>query len=184
MATASTLYTIGHGNKETGRFLEELRSFGIEYLADIRTKPYSKWNPCYNQETLRATIEAAGIRYVYMGDAIGGLPDDATCYTDGHIDYGKLREKDYFVKGLQRLVNANSKGVRLALMCSESDPSMCHRSKLVGEELMRAGIEISHIVGKGKALSQRQVMATLTEGYGTKDLFGNERTFMSRKKYK
>ena len=38
----STLYSIGHGNKTIEEFEEELRSFGILYLIDVRTKPYSK----------------------------------------------------------------------------------------------------------------------------------------------
>ena len=45
----STLYSIGHGNKTIEEFEEELRSFGIQYLIDVRTKPYSEWNPSFNQ---------------------------------------------------------------------------------------------------------------------------------------
>ncbi|MBP5423843.1 MAG: DUF488 family protein, partial [Paludibacteraceae bacterium] len=48
----STLYSIGHGNKTIEEFEEELRSFGIQYLIDVRTTPYSKWNPSFNQEGL------------------------------------------------------------------------------------------------------------------------------------
>ena len=86
----STLYSIGHGNKTIEEFEKELRSFGIQYLIDVRTKPYSKWNPSFNQEALRALLQKRGFVYVYMGDTIGGLPSDPACYTDGHIDYAKV----------------------------------------------------------------------------------------------
>ena len=52
---------------------------------------------------------------------------------------------DFFQNGLQRLVKANEQGYRTCIMCSEGDPSMCHRTKLIGVELQKQGIEIQHI---------------------------------------
>lgn len=179
----STLYSIGHGNKSIEEFKKELKSFDIQYLVDIRTKPYSKWNPDFNQEKLQMLIRNAGLVYVYMGDSIGGLPSDPSCYTDGHIDYEKLRRKTFFIKGLERLIVANEKNIKLAIMCSESDPSMCHRSKLVGQELLKRGIMLNHIVGIGKTKTQSEVILEVTKGLGTIDLFGKETNFISRKTY-
>lgn len=179
----STLYSIGHGNKSIEEFKNELKSFDIQYLADIRTKPYSKWNPDFNRERLQMLMRNAGFAYIYMGDAIGGLPSDPSCYTGGHIDYEKLGKKAFFIKGLERLVVANEKSIRLAIMCSESNPSMCHRSKLVGQELLKRGVVLNHIVGIGKAKTQSEVMLEVTKGLGTVDLFGEETNFMSRKAY-
>ena len=67
-------------------------------------------------------------------------------------------------------------------MCSESEPEKCHRSKLIGQELLKSGISLNHIVGVGKSQSQETVMAILTKGAGTMTLFGEE-TFVSRKSY-
>lgn len=179
----STIFSIGHGNKTIERFIDELRSFDISYLADVRTKPYSKWNADFNRETLQGFLAAAGIRYVYMGDAIGGLPSDSTCYTRGHIDYGKMAQQPSFIAGLERVVTAGNNGIRLCLMCSESDPAMCHRSKLIGVELLKRGIMMRHIVAAGKAKTQYDVIYSLTKGEGLIDLFGEETTLMSRKDY-
>lgn len=178
-----TLYSIGHGNKEIEQFIEELRSFGIRYLADVRSKPYSKWNAEFNQAPLRAHLSEAGIVYVYMGDVIGGRPEDPSCYTNGHIDYSKMAKKESFVKGLERLITANDKQIKLAVMCSESEPSMCHRSKLIGQELLKRGISMIHIVGIGKSKSQERIITELNGGYGLVDLFGDEKVLMSRNKY-
>ena len=179
----STMYSIGHGNKTIEEFEEELRSFGIQYLIDVRTKPYSKWNSSFNQEGLRELLQKRGFVYVYMGDTIGGLPSDPACYTDGHIDYAKVREMPFFKEGFARLLTAAEKGLNVAVMCSESEPEKCHRSKLIGQELLKHGISMNHIVGIGKSLSQEMVMAILTKGAGTMTLFGEE-TFVSRKTYK
>ncbi len=178
----STIYSIGHGNKSFEEFEQELRSFGIQYLIDVRTKPYSKWNPSFNQEALRALLQKKGFVYVYMGDSIGGLPSDTSCYTDGHIDYAKVREKPFFQEGLARLLVAAEKGLKVAVMCSESEPEKCHRSKLIGQELLKHDISMNHIIGIGKSQSQETVMVIVTKGLGTMTLFGEE-TFMSRKTY-
>lgn len=178
----STLYSIGHGNKAFEEFEKELKSFNIQYLIDVRSKPYSKWNPSFNQDMLKFLLQEKGYVYVYMGDSIGGMPSDTSCYTDGHIDYAKVKEKDFFKAGLMRLLTAEEKGLRVAIMCSESEPGKCHRSKLIGQELLKYGISLNHIVGVEKIQSQETVMAILTKGLGTLTLFGEE-TFVSEKAY-
>lgn len=176
----STLYSIGHGNKTFEEFDKELRSFDIQYLIDVRTKPFSKWNPTFNQDMLKCLVQRYGYTYVYMGDSIGGMPSDSSCYTEGHIDYAKVAEKDFFQKGLARLLVAAEKELRVAIMCSESEPEKCHRSKLIGQELMKYGISLNHIIGVDKYQSQETVITILTKGLGTMTLFGEE-TFLSRK---
>jgi hypothetical protein len=68
-------------------------------------------------------------------------------------------------------------------MCSESKPEECHRSKLIGQELLRKDISLNHIISQSKTKSQQTVMNELTKGKGTTDLFGNETDFTSRKSY-
>lgn len=186
---SSTLYSIGHGNKTMDAFLEELNFFEISYLIDIRSKPYSRYNPQFNKEQLQISLKNNHIVYAYMGDVLGGLPEDASCYTNGHVDYDKLKEKDFFKAGLQRLINAASKKIKVAIMCSESNPAECHRTKLIGEELRLAGIIVNHITRSkdksGRIITKDQdaVMLEVTPN-GTTDLFGNKTSFVSRKKYK
>lgn len=185
----STLYSIGHGNKSIETLIEELKFFDIDFLIDIRSKPYSKYNPQFNQNELKFSILAENINYTFMGDVLGGLPDDITCYTNGHVDYNKLKTKDFFKKGLNRLITANTKKLSVAIMCSESKPEECHRTKLIGEELLKFGISMNHITrtnNNQKHLiikSQNEVMQIVAP-YGTVDLFGEELSFGSRRKYK
>lgn len=178
----STIYSIGHGSKDIADFIDELVSFNIKFLLDIRSKPYSKWNPCYNRESLKTELDYHKITYVYVGDSLGGLPDDRTCYVDGKVDYDIIKDKEFFIEGLNRLLIANSKQINLAIMCSESKPSECHRSKLIGQELLKRGLSINHIIGVNRIKSQQIVMNELTK-VGTTDLFGNETNFTSRKTY-
>ncbi len=185
----STLYSIGHGNKSVETLIEELNYFGIDYLIDVRSKPYSKYSPHFNQNELKYALLKKGIKYTFMGDVLGGLPDDTTCYTNGHVDYDKLNEKDFFKKGLQRLITANKKKVKVVIMCSESKPEECHRTKLIGEELIKHGINLNHITRRKNRQNeliikdQKDVMLIIAPN-GTVNLFGEELSFGSRKKYK
>lgn len=182
--TDTTIYSIGHGNKKIEDFITELKSFNIQYLLDIRSKPYSKWNPQFNQMALEMELKKYGIRYVFVGDTLGGLPADRSCYDyDGKVVYDLIKEKDFFKEGLERLTIANQKKINLAIMCSESKPEECHRSKLIGQELLHKDISLKHIVSDKRVKSQQTVMNELTKGKGTVDLFGNEMDFTSRKSY-
>jgi uncharacterized protein (DUF488 family) len=179
-----TVFSIGHGNKTIDEFVSELHSYDIEFLIDIRSKPYSKFCRHFSQQPLKSVIEREHIRYVYLGQELGGLPThDPTCFTsDGKVDYNKLKEKDFFKEGLLRLLKANAQGIKICIMCSERDPKMCHRSKLIGVELQKKGITVQHIVGVSKILTQNQVLDELTNGKGEANLFGEE-NFTSRKAY-
>ncbi|NOQ71159.1 MAG: DUF488 family protein [Crocinitomix sp.] len=180
----STLYSIGHGNKEIDVFILELKSFNISYLLDVRSKPYSKWNPQFNQAALEAELNKHQITYVFVGDSLGGLPNDRSCYDyDGKVVYDLIKEKGFFKEGLSRLETAHEKRVNLALMCSETKPEECHRSKLIGQELLKKSISINHIVKPNRIKPQEVVMNELTRGKNTVDLFGEEMDFTSRKSY-
>jgi uncharacterized protein (DUF488 family) len=181
---ASVIYSIGHGNKKMEDFINELKSFNISYLLDIRSNPWSKWNPDFNKSSLETSLKEHNIVYVFLGDKLGGLPSEPACYdAEGKVVYDRVKEKDFFREGLTRLVQANEKGVKLAVMCSETKPEECHRSKLVGQELLKSGISVNHIISPKMVKSQETVMTELTKGLGTIDLFGNIKEFVSRKSH-
>jgi uncharacterized protein (DUF488 family) len=164
----STLYSIGHGVKSVEEFVGELRSFGIQFLIDVRTKPYSKWAPQFNQGSIEVLLKQAGIKYAYMGDSIGGRPLNDACYdSEGYFDYKKMAQEPIFQHGLQRLVNANANRYLVAVMCSESDPSECHRSKLIGRELyFKYSISMKHIIAPNQFRTQEDIMQSLDAGLG------------------
>jgi len=180
----STIYSIGNGVKKIEDFIAELKFFNIQFLYDVRSKPYSRWNPQFNQKALKLKLEEKGIKYVYVGDTLGGFPKDKSCYDlNGKVVYDLVKEKDFFKEGLERLTTANEKQIKLAIMCSESRPEECHRSKLIGQELIKKKISVQHIISDKLVKSQEIVMAELTKGKGTLDLFGGEMDFRSGKSY-
>ena len=178
------LYSIGHGNRSAEELLELLQVYEIKYRVDVRSAPYSKYNPHFNKKALEAFLKGNGITYVFMGDTLGGRPEDRTCYTDDKVDYEKIKTKEFYKEGIGRLKTAYEKEIPLAMMCSESKPQDCHRSKLIGETLTENKIPLAHIDEKGALKSQADVMLIVTKGRNTIDLFGQSTALTSRKKYK
>ena len=174
------LFTIGYGARSLDAFISALKTNQIEYLIDVLTSPYSKFKPEFSREFLQYHVEQAGIRYLFMGDTIGGQPKDRECYADGKVDYDKVRILPLFQQGIERLRKAFEQQHRVALMCSEGRPEQCHRSKLIGEVLVAAGIPVSHIDEDDALVTQTQVIDRLTKGQ--MDLFG-QASFTSRKRY-
>jgi uncharacterized protein (DUF488 family) len=54
------IYTIGHSKHPAERFIELLRQHDIGALADVRSTPFSRFNPQFNRERLAAALRDAG----------------------------------------------------------------------------------------------------------------------------
>ena len=58
------IYTVGHSNHTGERFVELLRAHKITAIADVRSTPYSRRNPQFNRDNLRAALKEHAIQYV------------------------------------------------------------------------------------------------------------------------
>lgn len=161
----TAIYTIGYGARDIDAFIAALRRYNIAYLIDVRSQPYSRYKPDFSKDALEEHLRRGGIRYVYMGDTLGGRPDDPTCYdAEGKVDYTALTQRDFYQAGIERLTKAWSQGLTVSLMCSEGKPEMCHRSKLIGRTLTEHGLTVAHIDEHDEAISQAEVILRLTGG--------------------
>ena len=177
----ASLFTVGYGSSDVDQFVGLLNRLDFDYLVDIRSKPYSKYKPEYSQAPLERRLRATNIRYVFMGDLLGGLPQDRSCYTDGKVDYEKCRSKSFHKAGIERLRHAWEQSLRVALMCACGKPERCHRSKLIGVSLQREGIPVVHLDDRGREFDQETVIMKLN---GSPDLFGFvKEAATSRKRY-
>ncbi len=192
MSTAP-IYTIGYGNRSIENFIKLLKVYNIKYLVDIRSQPYSRYSPAFSKDALELCLKQHQIRYVYMGDTLGGRPEDSSCYMDdGRVDYTILREKDFYQRGISRLHTAWEKQLPIALMCSEMKPEECHRGKLVGKTLVEQGLAVSHIDEAGKIKTQDEINQFFAIGQASGQLSFlepdtqvalNQKTGRSRKKH-
>lgn len=161
-----TLLTVGHSNHSLEGFLDLVRSARVEVLVDVRSHPYSRFAPQFNRDPLAAAVRAADVKYVFLGRELGGRPDGDEYYDEeGHVLYGRVARSALFNSGLQRL-ERGLRSHRVAVMCSEEDPTDCHRRLLVARVLLDRGVAVLHVRGDGRLQTEVDF-----GGFGQGDLF-------------
>ena len=156
MTDSECLWTIGHSNHTTDRFLELLRANQIDVVVDVRSQPYSSYQGHFSQVPLRQSLEAAGVRYLFLGQELGGRPPEPELYdADDHVLYGELAKTERFRRGLDRLIDGTTR-FRVAMMCSEENPTTCHRRLLITRALQEsdAPVTVTHIRGTGELVDE------------------------------
>jgi uncharacterized protein (DUF488 family) len=149
-----TVYSVGHSNVPLDDFIALVRSQEIEVVADVRTSPRSRYVPHFDGPHLRQSLVDAGVRYVFLGSELGGRPDGDEFYDhQDHVLYGRVAASDFFEAGLDRLLEGAQR-FRVAMLCSEEDPTNCHRRLLIGRVLASRGVDVQHIRGNGRVLSE------------------------------
>ncbi len=158
MSTADMkIYTVGHSNHKWESFSELLVSNGIELLVDLRSKPVSRFAPFSNRRVFPALLETVEIEYHFMGDSLGGRPDDPSFHdAGGKPDYQKMRSSDAFREGMENLVRVAEDAVAV-VMCSEGDPTRCHRRLLIRVELEAQGVGVLHILREGRVVGEEAI---------------------------
>jgi len=156
------ILTIGYGLRPVEEIVHLVRHFGAKYVGDVRSVPFSRRRPEFSRDALERTFRDHQIRYVFLGDTLGGRPEDPSCYSDdGHVDYDRCRSNASFVAGIERVVTAYREGHPLALLCSEARPEDCHRSKLLAEMFLERGVPVSHIDETGELVEHGDIAAKL-----------------------
>lgn len=150
------LFTIGHSAMQLSTLLETLQQFDVRLLVDVRSKPQSFHHPHFDRGELERTLPAAGIGYLFLGEELGGRPDDPEAYaSDGVVDYRTRRKSYAFRAGLERVEEELAQR-DLALMCAEEDPLQCHRFLMICPDLVGLGLEPLHIRKGGILETQRE----------------------------
>lgn len=169
---ADLVYTIGHSTHSTEKLIALLAEHHVTAVADVRSQPYSRMNPQFNRENLRADLRAAGIAYTFLGRELGARSDDAGCYVEGKVQYDLLARTAVFQEGLARIAQGIDTH-RIALMCAEKDPLVCHRAILVCRHLAARGISAQHILEDGRLESHDDALTRLLKelGIAERDLF-------------
>src|SRR5262245_28981109 len=149
MGRDTPLYSIGHSNHELPVFRDLLSKSEIQVIADVRSQPASRWVAHYNKEALAEFVNGIRLKYLYLGRELGGRPENRDYYdAEGHVLYNLVAEQPSFRQALERLERGRRE-YRIALMCSEENPAVCHRHLLIGRVLSERGVPLLHIRGDG-----------------------------------
>lgn len=163
--TFNTMMTIGHSTHQLPKLLALLRQHKVTAVADVRSVPASRFTPQHNQGSLKLGLREGGIKYVFLGKELGARTEDASCYVEGRVQYGRLAQTRDFLCGIERL-EKGAETQRIAIMCSEGEPLDCHRTVLIARVLSERGIAISHIHPNGRVESHTSAMERLMAKFG------------------
>lgn len=161
------LFTIGHSNLSIEAFVLLLQQHGITAVADVRSHPFSRYLPHFNQSEIKASLSGAGIQYVFLGKELGARPEDLSCYdVSGKALYQRIAATPLFSEGIQRLLKGAA-NYKISLMCAEKDPITCHRTILVCHKLKDFNLQINHILSDGNLESHQDLEARLLSKFNT-----------------
>jgi uncharacterized protein (DUF488 family) len=148
---SETIFTIGHSTRPFDKFIEILKTFHIEMVADVRTIPKSRHNPQFNMDSLKKGLEGHGVGYIHMAE-LGGLRHTTIDSINtgwknpsfrGYADYMQSPE---FANSLEQLITITREKAT-AIMCAEAVPWRCHRS-LIGDALLIQGFKVEDIMSE------------------------------------
>jgi uncharacterized protein (DUF488 family) len=145
---AHSIYTLGHSRHAIDDFLALLTRHRIDILVDVRSTPFSRFNPQFNRQALDRSVQSAGMEYVFLGDRLGARTDDESCYEKDRVQYDRLARTAAFQLGVERVLTL-ARDRRVALMCAEKEPLECHRTILVARHLVESGRDVQHIHADG-----------------------------------
>ena len=169
------IFSIGHSTHPVDRFIEFLKQNEINVVADVRSSPFSKFNPQFNRSSIERALADSGIKYLFFGKELGARSEDPSCYVDGKVQYARLAATDDFKRAIHRLLTG-ALDYRIALMCSEKEPLDCHRTILVSQALAEAGCEVNHILYSGAIEPHQATLDRLIKKIGP----SSEEMFISR----
>jgi len=134
------IYTVGHSSLNESDLLRLLSVHELQAVADVRSVPASGRHPQFNRRRFQPFLEAAGIRYFWLGRELGGLLKDMT--------YEQHMRSDTFAAGLKALEQF-AREQRTAILCAERHYTDCHR-RHIADALVRRGWRVVHITGEDR----------------------------------
>ncbi len=154
------IFTIGHSNYPTEKFLDLLRLNGITAVADVRSSPRTRVNPDFSQPFIEQVFSKLGIHYAFLGEELGARSSDESCYEKGRVCYDRLAKQTMFQDGLDR-IEMGAEKYRIALLCAEKEPLDCHRCILIARHLVNRNLDVSHILADGSTETHSETIVRL-----------------------
>ncbi|WP_411822461.1 DUF488 family protein [Leptospira sp. 'Mane'] len=160
----NSLFTVGHSNHTIEHFKSILIRHQIDVICDVRSNPYSKYNPQFNKEFLKNELKKSNIKYLFLGKELGARSDKKKYYINNKVKYSLLVKDPLFKIGIKRLEDG-MKQYKIALMCAEKDPITCHRMILIIREI-REKSSIQHILENGTLENNSEAESRLMNLHG------------------
>ena len=126
-------FTIGYSGRTPHIFLDALVAAEVSTLVDVRKTPVSMYKPMFSKRNLTAALAERGIAYLHRPDL--GVPREvrALSMDTGNRQviwdwYDQEVVPSFVRRNLHQFFNFSDHPI--AIMCTELDPTSCHRHRL------------------------------------------------------
>lgn len=153
----NTVFTIGYSGFQINEFVKTLKNKGISLVIDVRSLPYSQYYVDYNKENLNKILSDNGIYYRNYILEFGARQEDRSYYPNGYLDFDMFSKSEIFLTGIDKLRKSMEQNYTFALMCSEKDPIMCHRTILIARAFYNFGYSVTHLLPHDITVTQKDV---------------------------
>ena len=125
---------------------------GVAHCVDIRRWPSSRRLPWFNGPSLESGLIAAGLRYTWLGESLGGhrsqiVPVEKSpnraWREEAFRNYADAMDSQEFLDGVTALEQVASRD-STAYLCAERAWHNCHR-RLLSDLLTVRGWQVAHI---------------------------------------
>lgn len=141
--------TIGYEGFDQKQFLLWLSNHNINIVADVRNLPLSR-KKGFSKTALSMLLEENNIEYVNYRKL--GAPKELRSFLSETKDYPGFFKRYQKVMAnnmgdIDRILNTVNEGRKVALLCYEKNPEVCHRSAVANEIKKRDGngLKIKHL---------------------------------------
>lgn len=124
-------YTLGFGEWEISQFIKLLKRTKTKTLVDVRDTPFSQYKPEFNKNNLSKTMNENDIRYIHIPEL--GVPSEIRQKLAKTSDYEwffNWYDKNILSNGILESKDFDSMDFPIAIMCTEFDPTKCHRHRI------------------------------------------------------
>ena len=148
------VHTVGYEKWSVDRLLDELMRKGISRIIDVRSNPIAR-RYGFHKSTLRRLADKLDIGYVHIPEL--GIPSNKRKELVSPTDYHQLL--DHYTRvvipsqedAVRRIVGLVQKESSV-LLCMESDPVLCHRTRLAKVVSGVTGLPVLDVRGNQCAL--------------------------------
>ncbi|MEM7048784.1 MAG: DUF488 domain-containing protein [Acidobacteriota bacterium] len=166
----STLWTVGHSNRELTELLDLLKAAEIERVVDVRRFPGSRRHPHFAAQALAPALADVGLDYEHapaLGGHRRGSPESRnTAWREASLRaYADHMASPEFSLALEHL-EAQAGRCRAAILCAEALPTRCHR-QLIADAMTVRRWRVVHLLGGGREqVHERHPDLAVTEDGG------------------
>jgi len=137
------IFTAGTSNRSWPDFVEVLKAYDIQAVADVRSFPTSRLDH-FRRAHMEEHLPRAGIQYHHLGLRLGGLRGGGY---EAHV------QTESFARGLEEL-EALARDWLTAIVCAERLPWKCHR-RHIARQLAERGWRVIHIIERDRTWEPR-----------------------------